>query len=78
MYPKNYWKKCPLNCAKLKAKNGCAKKWNQVLTGACKRNVPKWHLSRNVNQYCKKTCNKCGKMILRLDYIILLEIITEN
>ena len=30
------------------------KKWNQVLTGNCKRVVPAWHRNRYVNQYCKK------------------------
>ena len=60
-YPKNYWKRCSVSCAKLKARGACRKKWNQVLTGNCKRVVPAWHRNRYVNQYCKKSCGGCSK-----------------
>ena len=60
-YPKNYWKKCSVSCAKLKARGACRKKWNQALTGNCKRVVPAWHRNRYVNQYCKKSCGGCSK-----------------
>ena len=60
-YPKNYWKRCSISCAKLKTRGACRKKWNQVLTGNCKRVVPAWHRNRYVNQYCKKSCGGCSK-----------------
>ena len=60
-YPKNYWKRCSVNCAKLRARGACRKKWNQVLTGNCKHVVPAWHRNRYVNQYCTKSCGGCSK-----------------
>ena len=65
-YPKNYWKRCSVTCAKLKARGACRKKWNQVLTGNCKRVVPAWHRNRYVNQYCKKSCGGCSKKTVLL------------
>ena len=65
-YPKNYWKKCSVSCAKLKARGACRKKWNQALTGNCKRVVPAWHRNRYVNQYCKKSCGGCSKKAVLL------------
>ena len=62
-YPRNYWKRCRLSCAKIKAKGGCRKKWVQILKGKCKLSLPKWHRNRYVNQYCKQTCMKCGKRV---------------
>ena len=62
-YPKNYWKRCSGNCASLKVKGACTKKWNNVLTGNCKRTIPAWHRNRYVSQYCKKTCGRCSKII---------------
>ena len=72
-YPKNYWKRCSVTCTKLKARGACRKKWNQVLTGNCKRVVPAWHRNRYVNQYCKKSCGGCSKKKYN-KYICIYEI----
>ena len=77
-YPKNYWKRCSLNCARLKARGTCTKKWNNVLTGNCKRTIPAWHRNRYVSQYCQKTCGRCSKIIPFLVIIHKLYVILIN
>ena len=77
-YPKNYWKRCSGNCASLKVKGACTKKWNNVLTGNCKRTIPAWHRNRYVSQYCKKTCGRCSKIIAFLVIIHKLYVLLIN
>ena len=61
IYPPRYWSHCSTGCRWMKKQNGCRKKWSQVLSGKCRNALPGWHKNRNVNQYCRKTCNVCCK-----------------
>ena len=51
----------------MKNRKKCGNKWSQVLTGNCRAKVPTWHRNRLVRQYCRRTCNVCGKYSLSTD-----------